>query len=90
MPIVNFGGILLLVKFPSKLIQRIRSRVGGGRAANSPYSGEPLSDSQLGSNNITIKHTRPEALTLHCWATDNNTCIWIRTSGGGRCSVNCS
>lgn len=56
--IVNFGGILLLVKFPSKLIQPIRSSVGAGGAANKTDSGEPLSDPQLGSNNTAYPSPR--------------------------------
>lgn len=39
-----FGGILLLVKFPSKVIRPIRRGVGGRVAANTTDSGDPLSD----------------------------------------------
>lgn len=57
--IVNFGGILLLVRFPSKLIQPIRRSVGGSGAD----SGDPLSDPQLGSNNSAYQSHPTQGFT---------------------------
>lgn len=51
-------GSCFLVKFPSKLIQPIRSSVGGWGATNVTDSGEPLSDPQLGSNNTAYPRPR--------------------------------
>lgn len=50
-------GSCFLVKFPSKLIQPIRSSVGGW-GSHKCDSGEPLSDPQLGSNNTAYPRPR--------------------------------